>query len=138
MGSIFRDLALIKGIELKKIFFAIIPTLMILFAGCGAPLAHKTAPPPSPREDASARLTQEGRQLLQSGNYDNAIRLLEQSVGLDPNNGQSYYYLAEAWLEKGVLAEAKEFNSLARIYLQDDKEWLNRVEMQANRIAGLE
>ena len=111
---------------------------ILLFFGCGGPLAHNTVPTLSPREDASARLTQEGRELLQSGNYDNAIRLLEQAVGLDPNNGQSYYYLAQAWLEKGVLAEAKEFNSLARIYLQHDKEWLNRVEMQANRIADLE
>lgn len=123
---------------MKKKYFTLLAFFMLLFSGCGAPLAHNTAPPPSPREDASARLTQEGRQLLQSGNYDNAIRLLEQAVGLDPNNGQSYYYLAQAWLEKGVLAEAKEFNSLARTYLQHDKEWLNRVEMQANRIAGLE
>ena len=94
--------------------------------------------PPSPREEASARLTQDGKALLQAGKYDNAIRLLEKAIGLNPNNGQSYYYLAQTWMKKGKFSEAKEFNSLARTYLKDDPDWINRVEKQANQISRLE
>jgi tetratricopeptide (TPR) repeat protein len=123
-------------IELKKIL--ILTLLGGLLFGCSMPVAHKETRPSTPREDASTQLTQEGRQLLQAGHHDNAIRLLEQAVGLNPNNGQSYYYLAQAWLEKGVFPEAREFNSLARTYLKDDPQWLMRVEKQANQIAGSE
>ena len=116
----------------------ILTLLTLLFSGCSTPIAHKETRPSSPREDASTQLTQEGRQLLQAGNYDNAIRLLEQAIGLNPDNGPCYYYLAQAWLKKGMFSEAKEFNSLAQIYLKDDKDWLTRVEKQANQISELE
>ena len=111
---------------------------IVLFFGCAKQIAHKETRPPSPREEASTQLTQEGQQLLQAGNYDNAIRLLEQAIGINPNNGQSYYYLAQAWLKKGRFSEAKEFNSLARSYLKDDKNWLVRVEKQADQISKIE
>jgi Tfp pilus assembly protein PilF len=120
---------------LKKIF--ILTLLILLFSGCTTQIAHKETRPPSPREEASTQLTQDGKQLLQAGNYDNAIRLLEQAIGLNPNNGQSYYYLAQAWLKKGKFSEAKEFNSLARTYLKDYPDWINRVEKQANQISRL-
>ena len=67
-----------------------------------------------------------------------AIRVLEQAISLDPNNGQNYYYLAEAWLMKGVTSEAKELNHLAEIHLKEDKEWIDRLAHQANRIVELE
>jgi tetratricopeptide (TPR) repeat protein len=108
-----------------------------MFSGCSTPITHKETRPSSAREDASSQLTQEARQLLQAGSYDNAIRLLEQAIGLNPDNGQSYYYLAQAWLKKGRFSEAKEFNGLAQIYLKDDREWLIRVENQADQISRL-
>jgi len=81
----------------------VLTLLIALSSGCTTQIARKEAPQPSPREAASIRLIEEGKQLLQAGNYDAAIRLLEQAVGLNPNNGQSYYYLAQAWMEKGML-----------------------------------
>jgi tetratricopeptide (TPR) repeat protein len=117
----------------------LILTLFVVWvSGCATPIAHKETRQPGPREKASMQLTQEGKQLLDEGKTDNAIRLLEQAIGLNPNNGQSYYYLAQAWLEKGIFSEAKEFNDLAQIYLQDDKKWMIRVEKQADRIERLE
>lgn len=112
--------------------------LIGLSSGCTTQIAHKEAPPPSPREEASVRLIEEGKNHLQAGNYDNAIRMFEQAVGLNPDNGQSYYYLAQAWLKKGGLSQAKEFNSLARIYLKNDEDWRIRVDKQANQISSLE
>ena len=112
----------------------ILTLFFLLVSGCTMQMAHKEAQQSSPREKASIQLTQEGKQLLNEGKTDNAIRLLEQAIGLNPNNGQSYYYLAQAWLKKGIFSEAKEFNNLARVYLQEDKEWMNRVEKQAIQI----
>ena len=84
------------------------------------------------------QLTHEGLQRLQEGNFDGAIRLLEQAIGLNPNNGQSYYYLAQAWLKKGMFSEAKEFNRLAQTYLKDDMNWLMKAEKQAIQISRME
>jgi tetratricopeptide (TPR) repeat protein len=111
---------------------------MILVSGCAMQIAHEETRQPSPRDKASIQLTLEGKQLLNEGKTDNAIRLFEQAIGLNPNNGQSYYYLAQAWLKKGIFSEAKEFNNLAQIYLHEDKSWLIRVEKQANQIERLE
>ena len=89
---------------------------------------------PDPRTVASLQLTDQGRRLLEAGKSDKAIRVLEQAVSLDPDNGQNYYYLAEAWLLKGVTSEAREFNELAEIHLKEDPVWMQRVVRQANRI----
>jgi len=91
----------------------------------------------SPRENAASQLTQEGQRFLGAGKTDNAIRLFEQAIGLNPNDGRCYYYLAEAWLAKGVVSEAREFNNLARDYLKDDADWADRVIQQQLRIESL-
>ncbi len=93
---------------------------------------------PSPRAQASAELTEEGSRLLKKNQPDKAIRVLEQAITLDPDNGRNYYYMAEAWLLKEVASEAKEFNSLAELHLKGQNEWMIRVAQQADRIAELE
>jgi tetratricopeptide (TPR) repeat protein len=82
-------------------------------------------------------LIQEGIGHLNAGKPDNAIRSFEQAIGLNPNNGQCYYYMAQAWLAKGAVSEAKQFNSLAGDYLQDDAQWEVRVREQFQRIESL-
>jgi tetratricopeptide (TPR) repeat protein len=89
---------------------------------------------PSPRVLASLKLTDQGRELIENGRLDDAIRILEQAINLNSNNGQNYYYLAEAWLLKGVLRQASEFNQLAGQYLKGDQEWEVRVIEQRQRI----
>jgi tetratricopeptide (TPR) repeat protein len=114
------------------------------YAGQKAPAkpvqpAEPTQPAgPGPRAQASAELTEEGSRLLKQKQPDKAIRVLEQAITLDPNNGRNYYYMAEAWLLKEVAPEAKEFNQLAELHLKGDDEWLIRVAQQADRIAELE
>jgi predicted Zn-dependent protease len=88
----------------------------------------------SPRALASLRLTEEARMLLNSSRIDDAITTLEHAMNLDPSNGQNYYYLAEAWLEKGNSSQAREFNRLAAMYLRDQPEWIDRVNDQKERI----
>ncbi len=91
----------------------------------------------SPGALASLRLTEQGRMLLESGRPDDAISLLERAVNLNPTNGQNYYYLSEAWLFKGMFAQAEKFNGLAEIYLKEDPQWTTRVVEQRDRIRQL-
>jgi len=93
---------------------------------------------PSPRALASLKLTDQGRRLVEAGKTDNAIRVLEQAISLNPSNGQNYYYLSEAWLMKGFAAEARPFNRLAESHLTGDKDWEKLVTRQAERILKLE
>ena len=110
----------------------------VLCSGCVKQITPDEPRQRAPREQASLQLTEEGRQLLKEDKPDQAIRLLEQAIGLDPDNGQCYYYLAEAWLQKGDFSQAGQFNRLAKNYLNKDKGWKTRVENQADKIAGLE
>jgi TolA-binding protein len=87
-----------------------------------------------PRSAASLQLTQQGQALLESGKTDDAISALERSIGLDPKNGLSYYWLAEAWYVKRNLSQAQEFNRLASLYLKNDLFWSLRVQRQQTRI----
>ena len=93
---------------------------------------------PSPRALASLKLTGQGRQLIEAGEADNAIRVLEQAISLNPTTGQNYYYLSESWLMKGFASEAREFNYLAESHLKGDKDWEKRVTRQAERVLKLE
>jgi tetratricopeptide (TPR) repeat protein len=104
---------------------------VVLLSGCAAGPRVLT-----PRENAAARLTRQGTQLLDAGKPDSAIHMFEQAIGLDPTNGRSYYYIAQAWLAKGSVKEAQKFNNLARNYLEKDLVWANRVAQQAEQIAG--
>jgi tetratricopeptide (TPR) repeat protein len=104
-----------------------------------APAEQKRDPAPPPRDDsprtvASLRLTEQARVLLESGKVDDAITTLERAMNLNPSNGRNYYYLAEAWLKKGNLSQAREFNRLAEMYLRDEPGWTNRVKDQQERI----
>lgn len=119
-------------------FFIIIFTIIML-SGCANLSQPKIRPatPATPRESASLQLTREGIRHLNTGKPDNAIRSFEQAIGLNPNSGQCYYYLAQAWLAKGVIPEARQFNSLAQDYLQDNAQWEKRVLEQTQRIEKL-
>ena len=100
-------------------------------------LPEKTTEPDA-RVLASLKLTDQGRRLLEAGKADNAIRVFEQAISLNPSNGQNYYYLSEAWLTKGFVTEAREFNRLAESHLKNDKDWKISVAQQADRILKLE
>ena len=131
-------------------FLLFLGVLSLALAGCAAgistpapvpahaPSAHeepgRSADQPSPRALASLGLTEQGRLLLERGNLDDAISILERAVSLNPTNGVNYYYLSEAWLLKEDTAQAEEFNRLAAIYLREDGVWTARVMEQGKKI----
>ena len=92
---------------------------------------------PSPMALAALALSDQGQAYLKNGKPDEAIRVLERAVNLHPQNGENYYFLAEAWLLKGNAVQAKEFNHLAAIYVKTDPEWIHRVQSQKDRISKL-
>lgn len=114
--------------------FPIILLWIILLSGCALQFSGQDNGPSTPRANAALQLTQEGIQHLNAGRPDNAIRSFEQAISLNPNYGQCYYYMAQAWLAKGVVSEAMQFNDLARDYLKDDAQWEDRVLEQTHRI----
>ena len=84
---------------------------------------------------AALELTEEARILLDEGRTGDAIRLLERAVNLHPDSGRSYYYLAEAWIIRGDLRQAAEFNGLAEAYSDGGREWQVKIRGQKERIA---
>jgi tetratricopeptide (TPR) repeat protein len=86
------------------------------------------------RTIASLRLTDQAQKLIASNQPDQAIRIIEQAIAIDPTNGQNYYFLAEAWLMKGDRNQAMSFNRLAEIYLETDAAWALKVTRQKERI----
>ena len=93
---------------------------------------HIKEPPPQTR--ASLRLTEQARLLIESKKPDEAIRTLEKALNIDPQNGQNYYFLAEAWMMKGNKKQAFEFNRMAEIYLARDDSWMMKILDQKERI----
>ncbi len=89
---------------------------------------------PTPRDMASQNLMEQALMFLDQNKPDESIRHLERALGISPGRGENYYYLAEAWYMKGNLTQAREYNSLAAIYLKDDARWMERVEEQKRRI----
>ena len=90
--------------------------------------------PPDPRMMASLNLTSQGESYVRAGRYDEAIHVLERSLSIHSANGESCYFLAEAWLKKGNISQAREFNRLAERYLKEDRTYINRILKQKKQI----
>jgi tetratricopeptide (TPR) repeat protein len=140
------------SMRFKELIAALILGCLMVLSGC-APVINSAAPSSwettkdnggreknaeqqelSPRALAALQLTEQGRIFLENKQPDDAIGILERALNLNPDNGRNYYYLAEAWLMKGNIGQAAQFNRLANIYLKDDNEWLQRVILQRERI----
>ena len=91
-----------------------------------------------PRQQAAMELTRRGWEHLKKEQPNEAIRLLEKALNLNPTGGQTCYYLSEAWLMNGNSHQAENFNRLAELYLNDDPRWIHRIVRQRDRIAELD
>lgn len=93
------------------------------------------------REQVAAALTEQGRQSLEAGRVDAAIRTFEQAVSQSPRYGPAYYYMAAAWLKKNNGPQARAFHDQAALYLQDQPTWAHRLERQdieiTRKVSGL-
>ena len=90
-----------------------------------------------PRMMAAATLVDQGINYLDSGKPDQALDVFERALSVDPANGKTYYYMAEAWIMKKNKHQAQEFNRLAKMYLSEDSQWRAKTADQQNRIKAL-
>lgn len=90
-------------------------------------LIAKITPGTTPRRAASLRLTDEGRQLIEAGDYAKAINRLEKTIAIDSTNGYGYYYLAKAHYRLRRHQESLNFLDVAESRLSGDPYWLAEV-----------
>ena len=120
----------------------------VLFWACTAKAPVISAPePPHPsrsavesdsdrkhRIHAAEQLIEQGKADLKNSRPDSAMRSFERAVQLHPDGCGAYYYMAEAWLQKGDLRRARQFNRLARSYADQDPYWERRIRNQARQL----
>lgn len=119
----------------KLIIAALVATAALFAPGC------RTAPVqpprlPEPRQQAALHLSERARKLLHLQRYDEAIRVLEKAITLEPRSGDHYFLLAEAWLGKGVPGQARHYHVLATRYLGAQPDWQSALAAQAARISN--
>jgi len=130
-------------LKIKWLEILLAIALCLTAAGCIKPdLIPEPPPSPelpaTPRALASLQLTEQGKNFLNKGKPDAAIRVLERAINLNPGSGENYYYLSESWLQKGEAKQAKEFNHIAEIYLNKYPDWTVRIARQKDLIQELE
>lgn len=90
-------------------------------------LVSKITPDTPPRRAASLRLTEEGRKLLETGEYAKALSRLEKTIAVDSTNPYGYYYLAKAHYDLGRYRESLSFLDVAESLLSREPYWLAEV-----------
>lgn len=90
-------------------------------------LIAKITPTTSPRRAASLRLTEEGKKLLEAGQYAKALNRLEKTIAIDSTNSYGYYYLAKAQYHLGRYQESLNFLDVVESRLVDEPFWLAEV-----------
>lgn len=86
-----------------------------------------TAEAATPRRQASMRLTEEGRSLIEKGDFERAEAVLRDAVGVDPSNGIAYFYLAKANAGLGQPDVALGLLEKAEALLGADEEWMGKI-----------
>ncbi len=90
-------------------------------------LIAKIKPETTPRRAASLRLTEEGRQLVDSGEYRKALQQLEKTIAIDSTNPYSYYYLGLVHFQMANHQASANFLDVAESLLSREPYWLARV-----------
>lgn len=90
-------------------------------------LLAKITPETSPRRAASLRLTEEGRRLLGSGEFQKALEQFEKTIAIDSTNPYSHYYLARAHHSLSHYRESLNFLDVAESLLSEESYWLAQV-----------
>lgn len=89
-----------------------------------------------PQRNASMKLLQQGRTLLQGVTYKAALARFEQAVGIDATNPYSHYFIARAHYFLENYRESLDFLDLAELRLAADARWLAEVHVLRARNAA--
>lgn len=99
------------------------------------PITNRTTDPSQTgQQEASLQLTDQGRQLLASGRWDEAGSVFQKAISLYPNNAYAYYYLGQARYLKKDYAQSLAPLRQAELYFSDDPVWRARIYALRGRI----
>ncbi len=90
-------------------------------------LLAKITPRTAPQRAASLRITEEGRKLIESGDYAKALARLEKTISIDSTNPYGYYYLAQTHFRLGRYQDSLNFLDVAESLLSNEPFWLAEV-----------
>lgn len=81
-----------------------------------------------PERQASERLVEKGRALMENGQCERAAALFRDAVGVDTTNGHAYYYLAVAQAELGHPDVALGLLDKAEALLAHEELWAEKID----------
>ena len=87
----------------------------------------KISPGTSPQRAASLRFTEEGKRLIESGEYARALIRLEKTISIDSTNPYGYFYLGKTHYHLGHYKDSLNFLDVAESYLTSQPYWLAEV-----------
>lgn len=98
-------------------------------------------PPPvervgTPKRSASRSLIEEGNSLLKQKDYDKALRLFENAIQVDPENGIAYFYAAKANVLRGKPESALGFLDKAQLLMGHDEKWQQKIDELRSEAKG--
>ena len=113
---------------------------LYLLSGCIPPAEFPPAEPPlkpitgrsaepeqAGQQEASFQMTDQGRQQIASGRFDEAISIFQKAISIYPKNSYAYYYLAQARYLKKDYGQSLPPLGRAELFLSGDPSWLARV-----------
>jgi len=101
-------------------------------------LLAKITPGTTPQRAASLRLTEEGRNLLDTGDPGKALTRLEKTIVIDSTNPYGYFYLAKAQNRLGRYKESLNFLEVAESRLSGEPFWMAEVSaLRGENFRGL-
>jgi hypothetical protein len=90
-------------------------------------LLAKLTPTTPPQRAASLRLTDEGRKLLDGGDYARALERFERAIAIDSSNAYAHYFLAKTQNRLKHYKESLNFLDVAESRLSGEPFWLAEV-----------
>lgn len=81
----------------------------------------------APQRNASQALVDKALVEYHAGELDAAMRLLQDAITIDSQNGAAYYYAAQVCLDNDNAAEATGFLDKAEVLFADDEAWLEKI-----------
>ena len=88
-----------------------------------------------PQRRASMKHVQQGRLLLRSGQYKQALATFERAIGLDSANPYTHYFVAQAHYSLGEHRQSLNFLEAAEPMLAADARWLAEIQVLRARNA---
>jgi tetratricopeptide (TPR) repeat protein len=116
-------LNLIQGLFLLSLLIACAPKPVVV----DKPLTDLIHPSTTPQMAASLRLTEEGKNYLNSGNLIKASELFEKGITISPSNPYAYFFMARLRFERREHKQSLGLLSKAEMLFKDNPRWLSDV-----------